>query len=62
MTQHTYVAPAWQHIAQSANAVVEAARMRKTMLDQAKVEVRRRQRDTLLSLNKTAPIVKDIKS
>ena len=44
MTQHTHVAPAWQHIAQSANAVVEAARIHKIIIDQAKVEARQRQR------------------
>ena len=55
MTQHTYVAPAWQHIAQSANAVVDATRIHKVIIDQAKAEAHRRPRDTLLSLIKTAP-------
>ena len=40
MVQHTYVVPAWQHVAQSANAVVEVARMRKIIIDLAKAEGR----------------------
>lgn len=31
-------APAWQHIAQSANAVVEVARLRRAALDQARAD------------------------